>query len=62
MDRKKENLEYGVITIISVGVFLIIAGMLTGKGLLDSTVYNSYALRQIPGDREGWILDRIIHA
>ena len=45
MDRKKENLEYGVITIISVGVFLIIAGMLTGKGLLDSTVYNSYALQ-----------------
>lgn len=45
MYKKKENLEYGIITVLSVGVFLIIAGMLTGKGLQDSTVYNSYALQ-----------------
>ena len=45
MYKKKENLEYGIITVLSVGIFLTIAGMLTGKGLQDSTVYNSYALQ-----------------
>lgn len=44
-NSKKEYLEYGIVTVLSVLVFLTIMGMFTGKGLLDSNVYNTYALQ-----------------
>ncbi len=44
-NSKKEYWEYGIVTTLSVLVFLTIMGMFTGKGLLDSNVYNTYALQ-----------------
>ena len=43
--EKREYLEYGFVTILSVLVFLIVMSLFTGKGLFDTNVYNTYALQ-----------------
>ena len=42
---KKEYLEYGIVTALSVLTFLVVMSMFTGKGLSDANVYNTYALQ-----------------
>lgn len=44
-NSKKEYLDYGIVTVLSVLIFLMIMSMFTGKGLFDSNVYNTYALQ-----------------
>lgn len=44
-DRRREYLEYGVVTGLTVIVFLVIMSLFTGKGLWDANVYNTYALQ-----------------
>lgn len=41
----REYLKYGIVTVLSVIVFLGIMSLFTGKGLLDVNVYNTYALQ-----------------
>ncbi len=41
----REYLGFGVVTVLSVMVFLGIMSLFTGKGLLDTNVYNTYALQ-----------------
>lgn len=41
----REYLEYGIVTVLSVLVFLFLMSSFTGKGLLDANVYNTYALQ-----------------
>lgn len=41
----KETVEYGIVTVLTVLLFLLVMGSLTGKGLFDSNPYNTYALQ-----------------
>ena len=41
----KGYLGFGIVTVLSVIVFLGIMSLFTGKGLFDTNVYNTYALQ-----------------
>lgn len=43
--ENREYLKYGIVTVLSVIVFLVIMSLFTGKGLLDQNIYNTYALQ-----------------
>ena len=47
MDRSKgrDEISYGIVTVFSVMVFLVLMSLLTGKGITDDNAYNTYALQ-----------------
>ena len=47
MDRSKDRdeISYGIVTVFSVMVFLVLMSLLTGKGITDDNAYNTYALQ-----------------
>lgn len=57
--ESREKVEYAIVAVLSILMYLILMWILTGNGLFPIIPITAMRFRQSPGVREGWIWDRI---